>query len=293
MMPLQILLLALPLPVQESASAAPAPAAVPASDPAATALLREVAATQFASEERRLVDGFQLEVFLRERGERPNDVRFNLDFNLREGERIALRIDDPERGRVDKGFDGRDYWLKEPQKERQLLNGHEFEKDREGIDEALDLCQDLLLVLDVAQLERRSRALSLDAEAEAEAPVLRGELRRADGRWLPFVLELRRTEDGVEPTQLSLGTPPAPAPAEGEAAEAAPPAEEEIPYQRFRLLAWNELDGRRIPQVVQMFDLPDPGTLPGRILEIHRFDCQTRWVPEAPREEAAASDGPR
>jgi len=288
-------------PVQEESpaplDAAPAvvqEAAPQSSDPAAVAFLRAVAKAQFASEERRLVDGFQLKVFLRERGEHPHDVGFRLDFDQRGGEHLGLRIDDPERGQIDKGFDGRDYWLREDDGERQLLNGHEYEKDRASIDEALDLCQDLLLLLDVAQLESRSRALTLE-QVEGDKQLLRGELRRADGNWVPFLLEVASLEGQLQAQRLDLGTPPAaeetssttPSTGSGEEESqvqgAGPEATQALPFQRYRLLQWKDYEGRQIPQVVRIFARPEADALPERILEIHDFSCQTHWAAQPPQ----------
>ncbi len=265
----------------QSAPAAPVaqaevtPALPAKSDPKAVAFLRQLAQDQFKSEQRRLVDGFQLQVYLRDRGESPREVGFTLDYRQRDGESIGLRIDDPERGRIDKGFDGRDYWLKEAEGERQLLNGHEFAKDRESIDEALDLCQDLLLILDVAQMEMRSRSLQWlppQGEEEAKRSVLSGELRRADGSWVPFRLEVAHQQDGLLPTMLDFGKPPNPL-------EEAPADSEALPFQRFELQAWKTFDGRNVPQIVDILDSALPQAMPVRSLEIHDFQCQTRWAP--------------
>jgi len=245
------------------------------SDPKAVAFLRQLAQDQFQSEQRRLVDGFQLQVYLRDRGENPREVGFTLDYRQRDGESIGLRIDDPERGRVDKGFDGRDYWLKEAEGERQLLNGHEFAKDRESIDEALDLCQDLLLILDVAQMESRSRSLQWLQGIGGEEPtpsVLSGELRRADGKWVPFRLEVAHLEQGLLPTRLDFGKP-------ASTLENVPKDPEALPFQRFELKAWKTFDGRNVPQIVDILDSHQPEAFPVRSLEIHDFQCQTRWAP--------------
>lgn len=282
---LSVVLLLAPCQVEvadaQSAPAAPVaqaevtPAAPAPSNPKAVAFLRQLAEDQFQSEQRRLVDGFQLQVYLRDRGESPREVGFTLDYRQRDGESIGLRIDDPERGRVDKGFDGRDYWLKEAEGKRQLLNGHEFAKDRESIDEALDLCQDLLLILDVAQMETRSRSLQWlpsSGEEEAKLSVLSGELRRADGSWVPFRLEVAHQEEGLLPTMLDFGKPPS-------LLEEAPADSKALPFQRFELRAWKAFDGRNVPQIVDILDSALPQAMPLRSLEIHDFQCQTRWAP--------------
>lgn len=274
---------------QLQAAAPQLPAAPAPNDPEAIAFLRQMAHDQFQSDQRRLVDGFQLQVNLQEKGEHPNQVEFNLDYKQRNGESIGLRIDDPERGRVDKGFDGRDYWLLEQGSERQLLNGHEYAKDRESIDEALDLCQDLLLILDVAQMEARSRSLKLEKGQAGETPkpsVLSGELRRADGQWVIFTLQVAHLKDGLLPAVLDFGTPPlAPGslPALPEK-QVEPPlsadqAPTTFPFQRFQLNAWKDFDGRNIPQVVEILASDHADALPTRVLEIRAFQCQTHWAP--------------
>jgi len=262
-------------PAAPAAQAEVAPAAPVPSDPKAVAFLRQLAQDQFQSEQRRLVDGFQLQVYLRDKGESPREVGFTLDYRQRDGESIGLRIDDPERGRIDKGFDGRDYWLKEAEGEHQLLNGHEFAKDRESIDEALDMCQDLLLILDVAQMETRSRSLQLLPGQGGEKPapsVLSGELRRADGSWVPFALEVTHQEDSLLPTLLDFGKPPS-------LLQEAPANPEGLPFQRFELRLWKTYDGRNVPRLIDIFDSNSPEALPVRMLEIHDFQCQTRWAP--------------
>jgi hypothetical protein len=262
---------------------------VGADDPAAaSALLQEIAAAQFATGKRSLVDGIYLELYLKERQEgAAREIGFTLLYQLSPREIIELSVDDPERGTaVKKGFDGRDYWLREGDAEKQQLSGHEFGKDRESIDEAMDLCSDLMLMLDFRQLEERNLPHAVLAHEDGRR-ILSGAIRRHDGAkweyrlWLasgslqPHRLELARQVEVPEQQE------PADAEPDTDVEENAAVTEEteaptEVVYQRFELAYYEAFAERHIPRLIEVFDAPfvSPADLPVRILQIHDF----RWM---------------
>ncbi|MFQ5750234.1 MAG: hypothetical protein ACE5H3_12395, partial [Planctomycetota bacterium] len=126
------------------------------STPAVDALFRRAAAAQFTpGSSPAEVHGFRMDLNLRERGEHPREIGFELAWRDVSGGMLRIRVDDPERGSLVEGFDGRRYWLREEGGPLRFLQGHEFTRDREKIDQALDLCQDLLVLLDLEPLRKR------------------------------------------------------------------------------------------------------------------------------------------
>ncbi len=247
----------------------------PNSSREALELLSQVAAAQLgqAPANMGLVDTLDLEVNLRERGEHPQEVSFTLFYTTYGEEQLEIVLDDPERGtRVAKGFSQQDYWLREGKGEKQLLLGHEFEKDRQSIDEALDLCADLLLLVDLRHLLQRAQPTQLQTQADGTR-ILHGQLRRPDGQLWDYRLAIPK--DSLLPQWLEVSRLPTPNPDPAKAmpnpgTKDAEVAEEAALYQRFRLLAYKGFDGRQAPQIIQIFDQPQ-ATLPARILELHRF----------------------
>lgn len=261
-------------------------------DPAAaTALLLKIAQAQFPSQQAKLVAGIELELKLKDRQDgNASEVDFALAYMNAPNEVIKISIDDPDRGtKVIKGFDGRDYWLTEGNKDRQLLSGHEFGRDRESIDEAMDLCSDLMLMLDFRQLEKRNMPRAVLTHQDGRR-ILVGDLKRFGGSkwhyhlWLgtdnlqPHRLELaREVEVLVEESSDEEGTAEQ-QPGDGEIAEGLAVATA-VEYQRFELAGYKSFEGRFVPRLVEMYGDPflaDEVNYPSRILQIHHFE----WMQE-------------
>jgi len=156
-------------PVQDPAAAAPVqePAA---NSEEAVALLRAIAGAQAPTSEGTQVDGFHMEMVLRDfAADGTREVGLFVTYTVRPQETVELSLDD-NGVMVKKGFDGQSYWLQEDGAgERLDLGGHEFKQDREGIDQVLDMCADLMLLLDAEQLEQKCTGLTLEAAGEDDA----------------------------------------------------------------------------------------------------------------------------
>jgi len=208
------------------------------------------------------VHGFRMDLNLRERGEHPREIAFELAYRDASGGMIRIRVDDPERGALVEGFDGRRYWLREDDGTLRFLQGHEFTRDREKIDQALDLCKDLVILLDLDQLHKRSRDFRLLPEDDT-GPGIAGTLDRAGRPWR-FALRLHR--DSLLPASLRVESLPE-KPVDGGTGPPAPVV------QRFLLRAPRTYEGRRIPQLIEMYQ--DEEELPIRLLEIHQIFWRT------------------
>lgn len=235
-------------------------------------LLRRAVAAQLAPElagaPARPLEGFRLALNLRERTETAREVDLDLRYR-RAGGRVRIGVRDAQRGtRIEKGFDGQRYWLRDDRGEVVELAGREFARDRDAIDDARGLCEDLFVLLDLDGLRERARDLEL-AAGEDGTRVLRGTWERGGRTW-KFALELRGAD--LLPVSLELAPPPPP---EGE-----PPQ----PRQRFVLLAHARLEGRRVPRVIEEY-LDEERVYPARILEIHDLRCAE---PPSPEEFAPA-----
>lgn len=257
--------------LQESAtSAAPAAPPVPApSDPAAVALLARLAAIQYAGGAARQVDGFDVQLVLRERGEQPQEFDFGLNYSRRAGERVAIQILDRNLGtEVKKGFDGSAYWLDTVNEAgkpvRQDLGGHEFEQDREAIDESIELAADLLLVLDLHSLSRQAEGLSLSNDVTKER-LLSGSVHRGGSLWeFTIVLPEKDPAEGPQPQEIRLRQP------NPDLLKA--PEQPFLQDRSFRLGKFKRFRERSVPQEIQEYQ---PGMeAPSRILEIHDL----RWA---------------
>ncbi|MDP7062477.1 MAG: hypothetical protein QF489_06040 [Planctomycetota bacterium] len=261
---------------------------------AASALLLKIANAQFQSQQAKLVTGIELELKLKDRQDgNASEVDFALAYLSEPREVIKISIDDLDRGtKVRKGFDGRDYWLTESDKERLVLSGHEFGKDRESIDDAMNLCSDLMLMLDFRQLEKRNMPRAVLVHADGRR-ILVGDLKRYGGDewryhlWLandslqPHRLELaRRVEVLIQEQDESGGdTKVDDESSAGEMQPTNPTVATMIEYQRFELLGYKAFEGRHVPQLIEMFgtpSLPEEENFPTRILQLHHF----QWMLE-------------
>lgn len=226
----------------------------------AAALMTKVAANQFPSEEGKLVDGLNMRVEAEEHGEHPHVVSFSVMYTKFGAEQLELKIEDPERGgTVAKGFDGRDYWLREGlhagEAKAQILSGHEFTKDREAIDEAMNLCSDLLLLMDIRGLQQRQPPKALTVSETGER-LISGSLRRHSSQLWDYSLVI--PANSLEPSALEVRLfTPAEVDADGVETKAAV-----LLFQRFEMSYYKRFDGRNIPQAIDVFhtlgsELPD------------------------------------
>ena len=221
-------------------------------------ILSAMAAAQCEEREVPEVRSFAMRVVLRDRSDVPREFTFDLLF-ASEPERVRLTVDDPERGiRVEKGFDGKRFWLQGTDQDSVDLSGREFTKDREAITAALDLSKDLLLVLDLARLGRKARELETTREG------LAGVFPSPEGDW-KFELHFAMETPGALPRVLVLH-PPAPPPERGgeEGTGKIPIAP---PTRRFMLGTWEAFEDRKIPRLVEEYSGSEQ-EFPLRILEV-------------------------
>lgn len=283
-----IALLLLPFLQEPAASAAPpAPPVAAPSEPAAAALLARLAAAQFKDGAGRAVDGFDVQLVLRERGEQVQEFDFSLGYSRRQGETVIISILDRNRGtQVRKGFDGKIYWLEEVDEEgqapRQDLSGHEFEEDREAINDSLELAADLLLVLDLHSLARAAEGLSLTAGAAKER-ILSGRVRRGASLWeFNLILPEKDGAEGPAPLEVQLRQP-----------NPDPLLAAEQPFvqdRRLKLDKYRRFLGRSVPQEIREFA---PGAEEAaRILEIHDLHWVDLPLPPPPKKPASPSPPP-
>ncbi len=261
------------------------------SDPAAVAFFEKLIQAQSVEENLPPVSGFAVQMairlFLPEGG---NDFDLSLYFKTEPFETVRLLVDDANHGtRVEKGFDKDGFWLRDGDKELHSLDGHEFEQDREAIDEAMVLCNDFMLLFDLKRLKRKASELQL--EQSDERTLIRGKLRRGREKWA-FELHIPKAE--LLPSRLSLQPPiPKAKPADKTAkAEAAAPenqagssngtqaqAEGEPnpaikpnlpPRLHYEFGDWIAYEGRLLPSWIEEFHAEDL-TRPLRIMEIGDF----------------------
>ena len=217
-------------------------------------ILSAMAAAQCEEKEVPEVRSFAMRVVLRDRSDVPREFTFDLLFGS-EPERVRLTMDDPERGiRIEKGFDGKRFWLHGPDQGLVDLSGREFTKDREAIAAALDLSKDLLLVLDLARLSRKARNMESTHEG------LTGVLSSPEGDW-KFKLLFAKEIPGALPLALVLHPPALPLGEEKDGDPVSPPA------RRFMLGAWEAFEGRKVPRLVEEYSGSSP-EFPIRILEV-------------------------
>ncbi|MDA0667978.1 MAG: hypothetical protein O3A95_08745 [Planctomycetota bacterium] len=234
----------------------------------AAALMAKVAADQFPTGKGKLVDGLNMKVEAEEHGEHPHVISFTVIYTKFGAEQLELIIEDPERGgTVAKGFDGRDYWLREGLREgegkAQILSGHEFTKDREAVDDAMNLCSDLLLLVDIHGLERRQPPEALSV-LESGARVLSGSLRRHSSQLWDYSLVI--PANSLEPSALEVRHwTPAEVDADGVETKAAV-----LLYQRFEMSFYKRFDGRNVPQAIDVFHSLD-SELPDQSIILDRF----------------------
>jgi len=245
----------------------------PAGDPA-RALLRRVVAAQLAEPAPPRVEGFRARLNIRERDEHRREFDLQVLYRREGGGRIRLRVEDARRGTVvEKGFDGRRYWLLDEDGRLHDLGGREYRQDRESLDEALDQAEELLLLLDLQGLAERARELRLFAEDGRQG--IQGIL---DRRGRPWTFRLHLDTD-LQPVRLDLLPPPEEEPAGAGAPAAAPE------LMRFVLLRPGVFEGRRMPRVIHQYLGDRP--LPVRLLEVRALE----WRQPPPPQALAAPSG--
>jgi hypothetical protein len=267
--------------VTGAANPAPAPAAAalpPASDPAAVALLAQLAASQYPQGAGRALDGFDVQLNWRERGEQVQEFGLGLNYSRRGSEKVAIRIQDRSRGtEVRKGFDGARFWLEQGEEARIDLSGADFEQDRKEIDEAIEFSSDLLLVLDLHAFARQAVGLSLTLDP-AQQRVLAGQLRRLDKMWeFSILLPAKDPAEGLQPLEIRLREP-----------NADPLTQAEQAYlvdRRFKLDKFKRFHGRSVPQKIHEF-APDEEEA-ARILEVHDLHWEDQPLPPPPAPKKA------
>ncbi len=301
MLPLLLSLLAAPCLLQEPA---------PPSE-AELALARAVEAQVTGAESHR-VEHFGIDLDFQERGETPRELAVSLRYDSDKGGRLQLITDDSERGgvRVEKGFDGRRYWIKQPDQEPMELLGRDFARDRDTIDDTLDLCEELLLLFDLERLQARTQELTLEArtvegkDGPRAVQVLGGTVMLADQKrrfelfldpesWLPFRLALEPAAPLVPaapPSEPGDEATPEEARAEDQEAAAAlaldPPApllSQEFDLQHFHDFPYlgneDSPQGRLLPRTLKEFRRdPDGGRVLLRIVALH--EVQWRRAPK-------------
>jgi hypothetical protein len=247
------------------------PATPVVSDPAALALFEKLSQAQVTEENLPPVEGFAVEMSIRlYLPEGGNDFDLGLYYKTEPMESVRLIVDDPNHGtRVEKGFDVDGFWLLDADKQLLSLDAHEFEQDRDAIDEAMVLCNDFLLLFDLKRLMRKASELQL--QIAEDHTLITGKLKRGREKW---GFELRVPKGEELPTRLSL-QPPAkklkPG-AKSEPAEAA--ADETIPALPPRLHYefgdWMSYEGRKLPTWIDEFHGEDLNR-PLRVMEIGKF----------------------
>ena len=102
---------------------------------------------------------------------------------------------------MEKGYNGKRYWLVDDEGILQDLSAREFALDREAIDEILTLCADLLMLLDPQSLQKQAKEIHVLTTETGKG--IQGLLSRPEGLW-PFQLMLNSK---AFPHSLTL-TPP-------------------------------------------------------------------------------------
>lgn len=238
-----------------------APAAAE-TDPAAD-LLEKLIEAQATEKDLPAVEGFgvsmDIRLYLPEGG---NDFKLSLYFKTEPFESIRLLLDDATHGtKVQKGFDKDGFWLLDADQKLISLDAHEFEQDREAIDEAMVLCNDFLLLFDLKRLKRKASELEL-VKTEA-GQTIKGKLRRGRDKW---GFELLVGKDKDLPSRLSLQPPAIKVDEEGKELE-----EPVIPPRlHYEFGDWTSYEGRRLPSWIDEFHGEDLER-PLRVMEIEEF----------------------
>ena len=236
--------------------------------------LTKMAAAQFSTENPQQMQNFNIDLFLRDRGEHPREFGFFLHYSRSPKEVFELAIDDVENNtQVRKGFDGKNYWLEASGKKRQTLTGHEFTEDRQAIEDGIELCGDLMLILDLRQFAEKNPPSILKTKQDGTR-ILEGQLLRKGKQ---YTYRVHLDADSLLPSKVDF---------------ILFDDEQQITkFQSFATLAYKKYSARQIPQVIYEFDTADNGALPQRIYEIH--DMAWGPKPQAISDDKKPSQGQR
>ena len=211
---------------------------------------------------------FDLQLFLRDRGEHPREFSFYLHYSKGPKEVFEIVVDDIEKNiQVRKGFDGKNYWLEEQGKTKTILSGHEYTEDRAAIEDGINLSNDLLLFLDFKQFSKKYPPGKI-IFGENNLKTISGTLVRKGESWDYSI----KSKDKELPFQIDFSKKNN----EGK----------RVDHQRFELLAYKAYQGRKIPQIIYEFQPEEK--LPSRIYEIHDIV----WGP-IPSDDKKLSPDPR
>lgn len=246
------------------------------SDPAALALFEKLIKAQATEENLPAVVGFAVDMSIRlYLPEGGNDFVLGLYFKTEPMETVRLIVDDANHGtRVQKGFDSDGFWLRDADGNLISLDGHEFEQDREAIDESMVLCNDFLLLFDLKRL--KGKASELQLQNEEDRTLIRGKLRRGREKW---GFELHIPKGQQLPSRLSLQPPavipkkpakPAEDEAEPTAGQTAPAVPVLPPRLHYEFGDWVAFEGRQLPSWIDEFHAEDLKR-PLRVMEINDF----------------------
>jgi hypothetical protein len=217
-------------------------------------LLAKVAAAQWKQKPGPPLRAFAMRLNLRDRsGDTPREIEAKIRFRSEKGGLIRLNLHDPDRGlRISKGFDGTKYWLAEDNQPLVDLGGREFSQDRKSIDQALAMCEDLLLLLDPHQIPEVATKVSLLEPIKQNG--FSAHLIKNGNPW-EFQVLLSKNY-----LPESLAMIPLWKDKDGKAPKA----------RHFQMSYYKEFQGRRLPQVIEEA-LGENQKLPARIYELREF----------------------
>ncbi|MDG1404923.1 MAG: hypothetical protein P8R35_01770 [Planctomycetota bacterium] len=240
----------------------------------AEALMREVAAAQFSDANATPMTRFEVQLFLRERGEHPREFGFLLNYASHPQETFELAIDDVESNtQIRKGFDGKEYWLRQAGEEKQILSGREFTEDRQAIEDGLTLSSDLMVLLDLGQFADNNPPTKLTT-SDTGTRILEGTITRQQQL---YTYRIHLDAEQVLPSMVDFIL--------------YDDEQQQVQFQRFSTLAYKAYAGRQIPQVLCEFDSDDSKALPQRIYEIHHLSWGPH--PSPPSDDKKPSQGQR
>ena len=251
----------------------------------AAALFSEIVEAQAAQPEvfGKPVISFRTRINLRERGEHPSEVLIDLSYQSIHGGVVEMLVDDTERGiRLNKGFDGRHFWMTGENEERVFLTGHEYTQDRGEIDQIMVLCEDLLLLLDLSRLQQSATDLSV--LQKDDALLLSGKFPKGGKTW-SFGIQLKG--DSRLPVYLEI-SPPEPVKKPSANQDSAETPVKVRPHI-FRLNRWHDFQGRIVPRVIEEF-ITLESLYPARIIALRLLEWASKSThAKQPAKKAEAS----
>jgi hypothetical protein len=239
-------ILALALCISQETRPAPASAPVPR-DPAVDDVVERAKRFQFPGGSEVEIRAFKIVFDFVVRGE-DGTHEFRATHIFREPDRILTILDDDlTRVRTQSGFDGARYWQREGGKVTVFLEGREFRRDREEIDERVRLSSDLAGAFSVPRLLARVRKLRRGPDEERDGrkvAVLEGEtdafgpLRAAEAQ----MFAIRLLFDAETGALLEATSSPIGGSADG------------LGLERFRFEAPKDVAGIHIPHRIRVYE---------------------------------------